>query len=87
MDIFHVIRLIILLLVVLLAIGLIVIVMLQPSETQGLGAISGGTDTFFAKNKSKTLQGLLRRLTIIFSIALAVLTIVFFILFLDVFWS
>ena len=87
MDAFHVIRLIILALVVLLAIGLIVIVMLQPAETQGLGAISGGTDTFFAKNKSKTMQGLLRRLTIIFSIALAVLTIVFFILFLDVFWA
>jgi len=59
--------------------------MLQPSETQGLGAISGGTDTFFAKNKSKTLQGLLRRLTIIISISMAVLTIVFFILFMD-FW-
>jgi len=55
--------------------------MLQPSNTQGLGAISGGTDTFFAKNKSKTLEGLFRRLTIIFSISLAVLTLIFFILY------
>jgi len=78
-------RLVILLVVVVLAVALIIIICLQPTESQGLGAISGNTDTFYSKNKSKTLQGLFKKLTIIFSIALAVLTIVFFVLHMD-FW-
>ena len=82
---FSVIRLVILLIVVVLAVALIIIVCLQPTETQGLGAISGNSDTFYSKNKSKTLQGLFKRLTVIFSIALAVLTVVFFVLHMD-FW-
>ena len=78
-------RLIIFGVLVLLSIILIVIVTLQPTNTQGLGAIGGNQDTFFAKNKAKTMEGLLKRLTIIFSITIAVLSIFFFILFMP-FW-
>ena len=82
---FPVVRLIILGVIVAIAIVLIVIIILQPANTQGLGAISGNSDTFFSKNKSKTLLGTLRRLTIICSITLAVLSIAFFILYMN-FW-
>lgn len=43
---------------------LIVIVMLQSGKSAGLsGAISGGADTFLSKNKAKTLDARLAKLT------------------------
>ena len=39
------------------ALILIVTVLLQPGESNGLGAIAGGAETFFGKNKAKTMEG------------------------------
>ena len=45
------------LVLVVTAIVLIVTVLLQPGESNGLGAIAGGAETFFGKNKAKTMEG------------------------------
>ena len=45
------------LLLVVTAIVLIVTVLLQPGESNGLGASAGGAETFFGKNKAKTMEG------------------------------
>ena len=46
------------------ALIIIVTVMLQQSKQQGLsGAIAGGADTFFDKNKGRTKDALLAKLT------------------------
>lgn len=66
-----------LILIVLLSIAMVLIVLLQPGNSEGLGAISGGAETFFGKNKSKTLEGRLKKLTIIVAVALVVLCIVY----------
>lgn len=58
---------------------LIVVVLLQRGKQEGLsGAISGGAETFFGKNKGRTVDAMLKRATsvvailfIITSIALA----------------
>ena len=44
-------------LLVITSIVLIVTVLLQPGESNGLGAIAGGAETFFGKNKAKTMEG------------------------------
>ncbi len=44
-------------LLVLSALVLIGTVLLQPGESNGLGAITGGAETFFGKNKAKTMEG------------------------------
>ncbi len=50
------------------AIIIIVTVMLQESQQQGLsGAIAGGSDTFFDKNKGRTMESKLARITKIFA--------------------
>jgi preprotein translocase subunit SecG len=36
---------------------MIVTVLLQSSESDGMGAISGGSDSYFGKNKSKSFEG------------------------------
>ncbi len=62
------------------AIFVIIIVIMQPSNSEGIGAISGHSETFYGKNKSKTLESKMRRLTIISIAVLAVCMILFFIL-------
>ena len=42
---------------VICAVVLIATVLLQPGESNGLGAIAGGAETFFGKNKAKTMEG------------------------------
>ena len=46
-----------------LAVGVVVIVMMQEGNDRGLGAISGGADSFFSRNESATPQAKLRRAT------------------------
>ena len=44
-------------LLVVAAVVLIATVLLQPGESNGLGAIAGGAETFFGKNKAKSMEG------------------------------
>lgn len=56
---------------------LIAVVMLQSGKTAGLsGVIGGGSDTYLAKNKGKTLDSKLARATKWVAIAFAVLTLI-----------
>ncbi|MDR3050554.1 MAG: preprotein translocase subunit SecG [Oscillospiraceae bacterium] len=42
---------------VLASLVLIATVLLQPGEKQGLGVIAGGAETFFGKNKARSIEG------------------------------
>lgn len=44
-------------LLVVSALVVIITVLLQQGSRQGLGAISGGAETFFGKNKAKSYEG------------------------------
>ena len=50
-------------LVIIVSIIIILLVTLQESKQQGLGVVSGGADTFFGKNKSKTIDAQLSKFT------------------------
>lgn len=78
-DSFPIIRIVLMVAIVLLSIAMIIIVMIQPSNSQGVGGLTGQSDTFYSKNKSKTLEGTFKRLTVIIGCALVVLTILFFV--------
>ena len=49
--------------IILVSIAIIALVMLQESKQQGLGAIGGAADTFFGKNKGKTMDAKLVKFT------------------------
>ena len=61
---------------ILISIVLIVIVLMQQGQRQGLGAIGGGAETFFGKNKARSLDGKLQKITKIAAAAFIVLAIV-----------
>ena len=46
-----------------LALALIIIVILQEGKSAGLGTIGGMADTYWEKNKSRSREGVLEKLT------------------------
>ena len=63
-------------LTVIVAIALIAMVMLQSGKSSGLGAISGGAETFLSKNKAKSVDSKLAKMTKWVAILFMVLTLV-----------
>ena len=53
-SVFHTIATVLL---VISSLVLIATVLLQPGEKSGLGAIAGGAETFFGKNKARSVEG------------------------------
>ena len=46
-----------------IAIVLVIVVILQEGNSQGVGVVSGGADTFFSKNKARSIDAFLTRWT------------------------
>ena len=70
-------RIIITLIHIIMAISLIVIVLLQSGKSAGLsGSIAGGAETFFGKNKGRTIDALLSKWTSVAAIVFLVTSIV-----------
>lgn len=60
-----------------ISLGLIAIVMLQSGKSAGLsGAIGGGADTFLSKNKAKSADARLARMTKWVAVVFMILTLV-----------
>ena len=62
------------------AIFIILVVMFQPGNSSGVGALGGQTETFLGKNKNKTFESKMKKLTVVSAIIFAVLCIAFVIL-------
>ena len=64
-----------------LSLILIVVVLLQSGKAQGLsGAIAGGSETFFGKNKGRTIDAILEKWTSGVAIAFLVTSVALFFL-------
>jgi preprotein translocase subunit SecG len=63
-------------LLIIVSIGLILVVLLQSGKSAGLsGAISGGAEQLFGKQKARGIDAVLQRVTIVLSVLFFVLTI------------
>ena len=58
----------------------IVLVLMQPSNSSGIDALGGSSETFFGKNKGKSIEAKMKKWTWICLAILAVLSILFFLL-------
>ena len=64
-------------LLIIASVGLIAVVLLQKGKSAGLsGAISGGAEHLFGKQKARGLDLVLERLTIVLAVSFFLLTIV-----------
>lgn len=60
---------------ILFAIAIILVVILQEGHQQGVGVVTGGADTFFSKNKARSIDSFLSRWTKFFAIGFVILVI------------
>ena len=63
-------------LMVIASLVLIVSVLMQSSDSDGMGAITGGSETFFGKNKTGSFEGKLALITKISAAVFVVLALV-----------
>ncbi len=86
-TVYYVINYTLIALMAIAALAAIVLVMLQPGNSQGIDALGGSSETFYGKNKGRSLESKLKMWTIICLAVLAVLAIIFFILQIDAIWG
>ncbi len=68
-------RVILTLIFILVCIVLSAIVLMQEGKSAGLGAISGMAETYWGKNKGRSMEGMLVRYTRWLAIALMILAV------------
>ena len=62
-------------LLIVIAVAIIVVIILQEGNQQGVGVVTGGADTFFSKNKARSIDAFLSRWTKVFAIVFVVAVI------------
>jgi preprotein translocase subunit SecG len=66
---------------IIFAIAIVVIVLLQSGKAAGLsGSIAGGAETFFGKNKGRTIDAMLSKYTTYIAIGFMITSIMLYIL-------
>lgn len=61
---------------ILICLALTVIILLQEGKSAGLGAISGAADTYWGKNKGRSMEGMLVKITRVLVVLFLLLAIV-----------
>ncbi|MDD6036990.1 MAG: preprotein translocase subunit SecG [Lachnospiraceae bacterium] len=69
-------RIIVTALYVVICIALIIVVIMQEGKSAGLGAISGMADTYWGKNKGRSIEGKLELSTKILAALFIVISVV-----------
>ena len=67
---------ILLILYIIDCIALTVVVLMQEGKTSGLGAVSGAADTYWSKNKGRSAEGKLVKITSVLGALFIILSIV-----------
>ncbi len=65
----------------------IVLVLLQPSNSSGIDALGGSSETFFGKNKGKSIEAKLKKWTWICLAILLLFSVTYFLLQIPAIWA
>ena len=65
---------------IIISLGLVILVIFQEGNAKGLGAISGGADTFFGKSKGRSMDRILKKLTTLAAGLFGAFTIILYLL-------
>ncbi len=69
-------RIVLMIILILVSIVFTVIILMQEGKSAGLGAISGAAETYWGKNKGRSMEGALVKITKFLGIAFMLLAIV-----------
>ena len=63
------------------AIAAVILVLMQPGNSTGVSALGGSSETFFGKNKGKSIEARMKKWTIISLVVLAIFSLAFYIIY------
>ncbi len=69
-------RTILLIVFIIICIALVILVLMQEGKSAGLGAVSGVAETYWGKNKGRSMEGKLVKITTGLAVAFMVLAVV-----------
>ena len=69
----EILRMILTIFFILICIALTVLVLMQEGKSAGLGSISGAAETYWGKNKGRSMEGLLVKITKVLAVLFMVL--------------
>ena len=69
-------RIVLTIVFILVSVALAAIVLMQEGKSAGLGVISGAADTYWGKNKGRSLEGKLEKITKILAVAFMLMAII-----------
>ena len=58
-----VLRVVLTVIMIVISVIMTIVILMQEGKSQGLGAIAGMSDTYWAKNKGRTMEGFLVKFT------------------------
>ncbi len=76
-NVWPIIKIVALIVMVLCALFIILVVLFQPGNSSGVSALGGTTETFLGKNKSKTFEHKMKKLTVFSGIIFGLLCVAF----------
>jgi len=69
-------RIVLTIIFILVSVVLATIILMQEGKSAGLGVISGAADTYWGKNKGRSLEGKLEKITKILAVAFMLMAII-----------
>ena len=69
-------RVILCIVFIIVCIGLTVLVLMQEGKSAGLGTISGAAESYWGKNKGRSMEGMLVKITKVLAVLFMVLAII-----------
>ena len=69
-------KIVVTVLFIIVSVFLTILVLMQEGKDQGLGSIGGAAQSYWGKNKSRSMEGMLVKITRILAIVFLVLTVV-----------
>lgn len=74
-DVAGLIRTIVSVIYILVSVVLVILVLMQEGKTKGLGSISGAAESYWGKNKGKSMEGVLVKSTRVLAVFFLILTL------------
>lgn len=71
-----VLRIVLTVIFILVCVSLVVLVLMQEGKSAGLGSISGAAETYWGKNKGRSMEGRLVRFTKVLAVLFMLLAVI-----------
>lgn len=72
----NVVKIILMVLFIIICVALTFLVLMQEGKQQGLGAIGGMADSYWGKNKGRSMEGMLVKITRVLAILFMIIAVI-----------